>query len=282
MEPGEVILVTGATGLVGSALTSRLAGMGRRVRAMVRPQSDASFVEQLGVELTEGDITNQEDCARAAQGAGTIFHCAAIVSDWAEAEALERVNVGGLQAMMEAALAAGARRFIYVSTLAVMGHDPQVNVDESAPLVLSGDAYNRSKVLAEQLALRYHRERGLAVSILRPPYIYGMRDRQFLPRLLETLQSGAFRYIGSGHQPFSLVYIENLVDAMLSAAERPEAVGQVYLITDGEPVTRRQLVETVCEGLGLARPTRTVPLGVATAASRLLEAAYRLMGKREP
>ncbi|MFQ6673024.1 MAG: NAD-dependent epimerase/dehydratase family protein, partial [Candidatus Tectimicrobiota bacterium] len=176
----------------------------------------------------------------------------------------------------------GARRFLYLSSLVVLGHDPQVNVDESAPLVLSGDAYNRSKVLAEQLALRYHRERGLAVSILRPPYIYGMRDRQFLPRLLDTLQSGTFRYIGSGHQPFSLVYVENLVDAMLSAAEQPEAVGQVYLITDGEPVTRRQLVETVCGGLGLARPTRTVPLGVAKAASRLLEAAYRLMGKREP
>ena len=281
MDPKEINLVTGATGLVGSALCARLRGLGCRVRALVRPTSDDSFVRNLGVELTEGDIAIKEDCLRAADGASTVFHCAAIVSDWAEAEETNRVNVGGLQSMMEAALAFGVRRFVYLSSLAVLGLDPQVNIDESAPMVLTGDTYNRTKVMAEQLAIRYHQERGLAVSIIRPPYIYGPRDRQLLPRLISTLQSGAFRYIGPGHQPFSLVYVENLLDAILSAAERPGAVGQVYLITDGEPVTRRQLVEAVCDGLGLARPTRTVPLSVAKAGSRLMEVAYSMSGKRE-
>ncbi|MDV2503134.1 MAG: NAD-dependent epimerase/dehydratase family protein [bacterium] len=281
MKPGEIILVTGATGLVGSALCARLAGMGGQVRALVRPTSDTSFVRTLDVELAEGDIADDEDCRRAAQGVGTVFHCAAYVSDWAGADEMQRVNVEGLQAMMEAALASGVGRFVYLSSLAVLGHDPQVNIDESAPFVLTGDGYNRTKIEAERLALQYHQERGLAVSIIRPPYIYGPRDRQMLPRLLSNLQSGTFRYIGAGDQPLSLVYVENLIDAMLAAAERPEAVGQVYLITDGEPVTRRQLVEAVCDGLGLDRPTRTVPVGVAKVACRLLEATYRLAGRRE-
>lgn len=281
MERGEIILVTGATGLVGSALCARLAGMGRLVRALVRPTSDTSFVRTTGVELTEGDVTQEADCRRAAEDVGTVFHCAAYVSDWAGAEEMQRVNVGGLQAMMEAALAGGARRFVYLSSLAVLGHDPQVNIDESAPLVLTGDGYNRTKVEAERMAMKYHRERGLAVSIIRPPYIYGPRDRQMLPRLLANLQSGRFRYIGPGHQPISLVYVENLIDAMLAAAERPDAVGQVYLVTDGEPVTRRELVEAVCDGLGLARPTRTVSVSVAKAACLFMEATYRLAGKRE-
>jgi nucleoside-diphosphate-sugar epimerase len=163
----------------------------------------------------------------------------------------------------------------------VLGHGPQVNLDETAPIVLTGDTYNKTKVMAEEMALKYHRERGLPITIIRPPYIYGPRDRQFLPRLMPTLKQGAFRYIGSGFQPLSLVYVENLVDAMLAAAERPQAVGQIYHITDGEPVTRRQLAGALCDGLGLARPTRSVPYLVAKAASHILEATYRLLGKRE-
>lgn len=280
-EADDLILVTGATGLVGSALCRRLAGEARRVRALVRPTSDASFLKNIGVELMVGDVAEAADCRRAARGAGVVYHCAAYVSDWAEAQEMIRVNVEGLQAMMEAASRAGARRFVYLSSLVVLGHASQVDLDESAPVVVTGDAYNRTKVLAEELALRYHRERGLPVTIIRPPYIYGPRDRQFLPRLLATLRKGAFRYIGSGFQPFSLVYVENLLDAVLAAAARTEAVGQVYHVTDGEPVTRRQLVEAVCDGLGLARPTRSVPLWVARPACRFMEGAWRLLGKRE-
>jgi nucleoside-diphosphate-sugar epimerase len=280
-EPQEVTLVTGATGLVGSALCRRLAGQGRRARALVQTTSDASFLDELGVELTVGDVAEEADCRRAMEGAGRVFHCAAYVSDWAEAEEMIRINVEGLQAMMDAALEAGVERFVYLSSLVVLGHGPQVDLDESAPVVITGDTYNRTKVMAEDMAFRYHRERGLPITIIRPPYIYGPRDRQFLPRLLATMKRGTFRYIGSGFQPFSLVYVENLVDALMAAAERSEAVGQLYHITDGDPVNRRQLVDAVCDGLGLARPTRSVPYGVAKVACFLMESAYRMLGKRE-
>jgi nucleoside-diphosphate-sugar epimerase len=99
-EPQEVTLVTGATGLVGSALCRRLAGQGRRARALVQTTSDASFLDELGVELTVGDVAEEADCRRAMEGAGRVFHCAAYVSDWAEAEEMIRINVEGLQAMM--------------------------------------------------------------------------------------------------------------------------------------------------------------------------------------
>lgn len=280
-DAGELTLVTGATGLVGSALCRRLAGAGRRVRALVQPTSDASFLKDLGVELVVGDVADKDDCRRAAEGAGQIFHCAAYVSDWAEAEEMIRINVEGLHAMIEAALEARARRFVFLSSLVVLGHDPQEDLDESAPVIFTGDTYNKTKVLAEELALRHQKTRGLPVVIIRPPYIYGPRDRQFLPRLLATLTTGRFRYIGSGFQPLSLVYVENLVDALLAASEREEAVGQIYHITDGPPVTRRELVEAICDGLGLARPTRSVPYGVAKALSGIMEAAYRMLGKKQ-
>ena len=280
-EAGELVLVTGATGLVGSALCRRLAGEGRKVRAMVRRTSDASFLKELGVELVVGDVSDGEACRQSARGAGVVFHCAAYVSDWAEAEEMIRVNVEGQQAMIEASLAAGVRRFVYLSSLVVLGHAPQVDLDESAPVVLTGDVYNRTKVMAEEMALKYHRERGLPVTIIRPPYIYGPRDRQFLPRLLLTLRSGAFRYIGSGEEPLSLLYVENLLDAMLAASQRPEALGQIYNVTDGDPVTRRQLIEAICDGLGLEKPTRSVPLAVARAVCSVMESTYRMLGKRE-
>jgi len=269
--------VTGSTGLVGSALCERLVRDGHRVRALVRPTSDVSFLDRLGsVDLITGDMTdNTAKLAQAVGDADTVFHTAALVDDWADRAAMVRVNVTGTESLLEACTQRRTRRVVYLSSLVVFGMKPQNNLDESAPVVHTRDNYNYTKILAEQVVQRYQAG-GTPIVIIRPPYIYGPRDRQFFPRLVDAIMSGKFKYIGRGDNPLTLCYVGNLVDAMMLAAENQAAVGNTYIITDGDSITRRELVDIICRSLGVDPPKRHAPVFVARAAVPVLEGVYRL------
>src|SRR5262249_50548958 len=148
-------------------------------------------------------------------------------------------------------------RFVHLSTLGVYAARHHHGTDETEPLPERHlDSYTQSKAEAEKLALEYHEEHGLAVTVLRPGFIYGPRDRTVLPRLVENLGRGGVRYPGSGEQALNTIYVGTLVEAALLAAGSPAAAGQVFNLTDGEPVSKRRFIEAVCDGLDLPRPTR--------------------------
>jgi nucleoside-diphosphate-sugar epimerase len=276
--------ITGATGMVGSHLARRLLDEGLKVRALVRAASDTSLLKSWGAELVEGDVGEANPALGACLAdADYVFHCAAMVSDWAPLEDMMRVNVTGTRHLAEAAVACGRlKRFVYLSSMVVFGMHPQRDFDESAPLIHTGDHYNLAKIRAEELVQQFARDRGLPATILRPPYIYGPRDRQFLPRVLENLKNGKFRFVGSGRHPLTLVYVGNLVEALLLAATKPEAQGQVFLVTDGEAITRVRLMEIVCEETGYPMPTRHVPRWLVRAACPVFEGLYSLRRTAEP
>ena len=186
------------------------------MRALVRKSSDTKLLASWGVELAEGDVGDAAEALTPhLKDAEFIFHCAAMVSDWAPLEEMLRVNVLGTRSLAEAATACPTlKRFVYLSSMVVFGMHPQRDLDETAPLIHTGDNYNMTKIRAEELVREFVRERRLPAVILRPPYVYGPRDRQFLPRVLENLKSRRFRFIGSGLQPISLVYVENLVECL--------------------------------------------------------------------
>ena len=276
--------VTGATGMVGSHLARRLLDEGWRVRALVRTTSDTALLESWGVDLAEGDVGDPAGSFTPhLEDADYIFHCAAMVSDWAPLDEMVRVNVEGTRHLGEAAIACGRlKRFVHLSSMVVFGMHPQRNLDEAAPLIHTGDHYNLTKIRSEELIRAFVRERGLPATIVRPPYVYGPRDRQFLPRVLSSLKSGEFRFVGSGRQPFSLIYVGNLVKALFLAAESPEAVGEVCLVTDGEPMTRARLLEIICEETGYPMPTRHVPKWLVRLACPVFEGIYSLRRSQEP
>ena len=227
-DDSPLAFLTGATGMVGSHLARRLLDEGWRVRALVRPTSDTALLRQWGVDLVSGDVGDPAGTLTPhLDDADYVFHCAAMVSDWAPLKDMIRVNVEGTRHLAEAAMTCGRlRRFVYLSSMVVFGMHPQRNLDESAPLIHTGDNYNVTKIGAEEEVQRLMRERGLEAAILRPPYIYGPRDRQLLPRVLENLKAGQFRFIGSGASPMSLVYVGNLVEALVLAATHPDAATQ--------------------------------------------------------
>jgi len=279
----RTIFVTGATGLVGGHVVEEALSRGFRVRALVRPSSDVRKLDEWGVEKVVGDLEDPAALARGVEGADWVFNCAAKVGDWGTLEEFRRLNVEALRLLLDAAADARIEKFVHVSSLGVYeGRDHHGTDETTPPAADSLDAYTRSKTEAEALALKYHKERGLAVAIVRPGFIYGERDRTVLPKLLTNLRRGTFAYFGSGEQALNCIYAKNLVHGLFLAAENPQAVGQVFNLTDGEPVSKRRFVGRVAELAGLPAPRRKIPLGLAKFLAGLMEGGARLRGAKNP
>lgn len=275
-------LVTGATGMVGTNLIGALkAEEDIQPVALVRESSQTALIQALGAELRRGDMGDVASLADCCEGIDVVFHCAALVSDWGMREEMIRINVTGLEALLESAIKHGVKKFVLVSSMAVLGNQPQVNVDESAPYDITGDNYNYTKMEAEKLARRFQKERGLPLVILRPPYIYGPHDRQFLPRVITAVEKGKFIFIGSGENPISLCYVGNLCEALIKAARGPHADGRIYHITDAKPVTRLALVNRLADDLGLLRPRKHLPHWFATALMHIMETKAKMTNAQE-
>ncbi len=248
----KLIFITGATGLVGSHAAEEALRRGQRVRALVRESSDTRGLDRWGVEQVRGDLADPDALRRGLLGADWVFNCAAKVGDWGTLEEFRRLNVEAFRLLLDAASEARVERFVHVSSLGVYEARDHHGTDETIPPAAESlDAYTRSKVEAEELALRSMSKRGLPLSIVRPGFIYGPRDRTVLPKLVKALRSGRFFYFGSGQQVLNCIYVKNLVHGIFLAAEVPEAIGEVFNLTDGRRVTKREFVGRIAELAGL-------------------------------
>ncbi len=279
----KTIFITGATGLVGSHVTEEALKRGHHVRALVRPSSDTRWLDRWGVEKLAGDLEDAAALRAGVAGADWVFNCAAKVGDWGSLDDFRRLNVDALKLLLEAASDARPDRLVHVSSLGVYEGRDHFGTDETVPAAAASlDAYTRSKTEAEALVLDYHRRRGLSAAIVRPGFIYGERDRTVLPKLLFNLRRGVFAYFGSGQQVLNCIYVKNLVHGIFLAAETPAAVGEVFNLTDGQPVTRTQFVGRVAELAGLEPPRRHIPRGLAKFLANLVEGIAKARGARIP
>ncbi len=216
-------------------------------------------------------------------GADWVFNCAAKVGDWGSLEEFRRLNVGAFRILLEAATVAKVARFVHVSSLGVYEGRDHFGTDETTPTAAQAlDGYTRSKVEAEALALEYARDRGLPLTVVRPGFIYGERDRTVLPKLLHSLRTGRFAYFGSGQQALNCIYAKNLVHALFLAAESPASVGEVFNVTDGPRVSKEQFIGRVAELAGLKRPRLRIPLWLARILANLLERRAIRKGSTTP
>lgn len=278
----RLCLVTGATGFVGSHVAERLSQHGYRVRTLARAASDTRLIDALGFEKVVGDLQDEAAVGRAVQGVQLVVHCAALVGDWGPVAAFRRVNVDGLRILLDASLTQPLERFVHTSSLGVYEARDHFGTDESvAPPSAHIDGYTQTKVESERLALEYGL-RGLPVTVLRPGLVYGPRDRTMMPRVLEAIRSGRFAYLGSGEQAMNSIYVENFVDALMLALQKPESIGQIYNLTDVERISKRRFIETLARLTGYPLPQRSIPLPVARAIATVLESVWRLLGRAEP
>jgi nucleoside-diphosphate-sugar epimerase len=277
-------LITGATGFVGGHLAEACVRRGLTVRGLARPGSDTSILESCGATVVCGDLTDAGAVRAALQGVTVVFHCAAKVGDWGPVEDYRAVNVEALRGLLEACRGQPLQRFVHFSSLGVYAARHHYGTDETEPLpARHRDGYTQTKMEAEQLALRYQREYAVPVVVLRPGFIYGPRDRTVLPSLIKKLRRWEVVYMGDNRSAMNCIGVGNLVDAALLAMEKPEAIGQIYNLTDGEAVSKRHFIEAAANGVGAPKPYWLgLPLGTARFTAWWMEGLWRAIGAKAP
>ncbi|TSA51760.1 NAD-dependent epimerase/dehydratase family protein [archaeon] len=254
------VLVTGATGFIGSSIVRELLTQGYQVRVLVREQSTTRNLDGLNIEVAYGDITNADSLGPALQGCSRLFHSAALYSFWVKERALlYKINVDGTRNVLQAAKEAGIDRVVYTSSVAALavpvGKRPTTEETPVDFTQIVGD-YKKSKYYAEQVALEYARA-GLPVVIVNPSFPVGPRDIKPTPTgqtILDFLNRKLPAYIETG---MNVVDVEDVAVGHLLAAERGK-IGQRYIL-GGTDMTMGQLLQTLSEITGLPAPRVKLP-----------------------
>ena len=278
-------LVTGGTGMVGSALVERLVAEGSVVRALVRDVAAAAWLEDLGARLVPGDLGNVESLHEATAGCDLVFHAAAALGPFGTYEPYRIGNVVGTANVVEAASRAGAR-LVHVSTTAVYPGDFRYRhapTHEAIPLPQhpETDPYGRSKLEAERVVLDACAAGRVWAAIVRPPAMYGRRDRQLVPRIAPILARGFFPLVGGGRSTLSVAHVGSVADGAIVAARTDRALGRVYNLTNDFPITVAEFVRLASDGLGRSVRTVSIPIAVGRAGLIMMRGGLRLTGRHE-
>jgi nucleoside-diphosphate-sugar epimerase len=267
---GSRVAVTGAGGFIGGAAARRFAAEGAEVVGIDVSSSAAGRLAADGIEPAVADVTDREALERALAGAALVVHAAALVREWGEMEEFVRVNVGGTAAVLDGAAAAGAARVVHVSSVVVFGYDDPAEQTEAAHRRSYGIPYIDTKSASDRLAAR----RGAVV--VRPGDVYGPGSIPWLVRPLQMAQAGQLSVPGAGDGLMLPVYIDDLVEALVLAAERG-ADGATYTAWEGVPVTFSEYFGRIAEIAG-GRGPRNLPRPVIELAGKALEAWARVRG----
>ena len=283
----KIVLVTGASGFLGSALCASFRAQGHMVRAAVRCPDSMSSADGLDV-VAVGELGAQTDWSAALPGVDCVIHCAARahVMHETEADALaayRAVNVEGTRRLAEQATAAGVRRLVYLSSIKVNGESTDglprpfgalnndgspcfARDDEASP----EDPYGVSKWEAEQALWVVAANTGLEVVVVRPPLVYGLGAKGNLARLLKLVRLGVPLPLGMVLNQRSLIGLDNLVDLLIRCVDHPAAAGQTLLVSDGEDVSTPDVLRHMAAGLGCSVRLLPVPVRLLRMAGRVL------------
>lgn len=255
------LLITGATGLVGRAMVKAFsASPDLEIYALGR---NPELLEKLTPKPAGTiccDITDSASLERELLSIGfdAVIHAAGFVSPNASRQEIFAVNVDGTKNLLEICGRMKVRQFVFISSLSVItGREDCFDLDESAPLRTSGEAYGDSKVEAEKLVTAG--KHNFAWTVLRPGFIYGPGERAWLPRVIDSIKSGRAVLVDGGFRLSNVVYAENLGTAAVNALFNEKAYGQVFNITDPEKVTKKQLFNAIADGLGCPPIGKQVP-----------------------
>ncbi len=273
------VLVTGGTGFVGSHGIEALRAAGDSVRALVRPTGDRSFLAQLGAEPVVGQLEDEESLRRACAGCEAVYHAAARVEIVGNYRDFHETTVAGTQRLVDAAIAAGVRRFVYVSSCGV--YHPRlltagvIYEDTPTPPPPRWFLYGRTKLAAEDVVRGCVRPPAEWV-VVRLGYIYGPRNRTMHRYLRPLLTRYPLMLIGDGENEMAMLYVADAARAIVAAGRTPAAGGRTLIAAGQERVTQRDYLNAMADGFGVPRPRRCLPYRLAYASAWLGEWIGRL------
>jgi nucleoside-diphosphate-sugar epimerase len=253
------ILVTGGNGFVGRHVVSALLDRGDSVRVLAVPDEDASALEDRGVSVHRGDIRVASTLTRAMSGVDAVLHLAAMMDVWRPIADYHAVNVTGTENVCRAALSAGVRRLVHMSSSSVYGMGLGCPADEGFPLAPFHDPYPVTKAAADIAVQRMIVEDRLHAVIVRPDQIFGPGDHLHFGRMADRLRAGKSVIVGRGDNALPLVYIDDAVQGLLLALDDERAVGQVYNVSNDRPLTQKQLLRAIAREVGTSPPRLHIP-----------------------
>ncbi len=269
--PGRV-LVTGAAGFIGRALVERFRAMGSDVRGV--------DVVDIGEEAhLAADLTDPGAWQGHAEGCDLVVHTAAVVGMYSSGEGYWETNVAATRHAIDAAIAAGAKRFVHLSSIVVFGFDFEGEVDERSPVRPNGVHYVDTKIASEQVVLEAHAEGEIPCTIVRPGDVYGPRSRPWTVEPVRLLKTKQAILPDGGRGLHSPVYVDDLVDGIVRASTAAEAEGRVFIITGAEKPTIGEFFGHYCRMLGIDEP-RTAPTRIVRELARAMDLAAKVRGKR--
>ena len=278
-----MILVTGASGFVGSAVVRALLERGEVVRVLMRPASDRQNIADLDVDVVEGDLLQPGSLKDAVQGCTGLYHVAADYRLWTrDPAAMFRANVDGSCAIISAAAKAGVERIVYTSSVAVLGIVPGDNGDEDTPVTYADmiGVYKRSKYCAEEAVRAVIDETGAPVVIVNPSTPIGPRDVKPTPtgRMIVEAACGKMpAFVDTG---LNVVHVDDVAAGHLLAFDKGE-VGQRYIL-GGENMSLKQILVEIAELVGRKPPSICLPHNLILPIAAMAELWTRLSGGDEP
>ena len=269
------VLVTGATGFLGGALTKALVDQGHDVRVMARMTSKVDALQDLPVEIRYGCLESSSCLDGLLDGVEIIYNCAAATADWGRWQAFYDANVLGVKNLMEASVRDRAlTRIVHLSSTCVYGYPTRV-CDESQPIKDIGLPFNRSKVEGERILWDYIRQ-GLPITILRPSNLFGPRSASVIDWANQLIHD-ELMWIDGGKSAAGLMYVGNAVDAIIKASQSPATLGQAYNLRDESRENWREFGVALASGLGTGVPTLNLPNQVVTVLMYVFEIFYRML-----
>ena len=278
------VLVTGATGFLGGRLAEQLTQQGFRVRAFARRTSNTAKLQAMGAAIHLGDVKALESLAAAMKGVAVVVHAAADTSG--DSQSGQLITVQGTRNVIQAAMTAGVRQLIYLSSCSVYGIadcQPWQRIDESGPLERHPETrghYSHAKLKAEQDVLAAMGKGELKITCLRPGTIWGPGGETFTPMMGFKAGRRLIGIIGSGRFILPLVYLDNLVGAIVTCVDHPGAYDQIFNVVDPAPMNKRTYTRKVLKPLFPGAFFIRIPYWALYAAVGCQEMAFRALGRR--
>jgi nucleoside-diphosphate-sugar epimerase len=269
-------LITGANGFIGSHLAEKLVQMGYDVSCLARNTSNLTWLDGLNVKIVRGDFSDKDSLTDCTSNMDYVFHLAGLTKTNCSQE-FYSVNTEGTRSLIETATANSPelKRFVYLSSLSAVG--PKLNSDMTCEDQEPGPVsdYGKSKLRGEKAVMQYSDR--LPVSVLRPSVVYGPRDRELF-LMFKFARKGIMPYWGSGHT--SVIYIDDMINAILLAAHNENAIGETFHISDGGFYSNDEVIDAIASSLDVRVHKVKLPRAMLPAVGYLGDGISKLMDKK--